>query len=655
MKLISDFIFYAKNHRILIHSETRKIGICATLIGWGLIAFSTVLFSSSIRQLPASLDFLILFSSASFFLFIASSFKGFDFFKVREQRLTSINHEQKAHLNIRERKWLLFWRGFIASAGYMLYSWSRVSIGIIDNSAVFSTDAIVFALLIWLVLKENIRPITWLGIIIASFGVSFIFFFDFHFTSLSQSFVGAGAGLLSSIALAIIILLNTVIVQHEPPLRIAFYQCIVGLLLALLTVLINLVLGSYQNLSIPWTEVLYSICAGVIYAIALLFFFNAFLYTEPLTISVLGYALTPFVIIIEWIVTGHAASKYDWLSFVLISFGGGLVLFVEQRKNKENRIIAHPIYTRTLREKMKILKEDYLNGLLGRYEYMTLRHEFNKLLFQFASEIEKADIEKIEILNEDVIFTLKPLHMKLSCDGGCRSAPFEILNFGCYEPEESSLLLKVLKDCDTIFDVGAHIGWYSLNFGLRFPNSKIYAFEPIPNTFAYLEKNIKLNNVHNIEANNLALTDQEGYQKFYYFRGGSALASTVNLLGHEKIHSIDCSTQTLDNFCQNLKIDKVDFIKCDVEGSELAMINGGLGIIDRCKPIIYIELCEEWSKKFGYLPDDVVGILEKMNFQCYGLANDKLVRTLHIKNVGEKYNYFFFHVEKHNAIIREHS
>lgn len=650
--ILSKFLLYAKNHRILIHPETRKIGIRDTLVGWALIAFSTVLFQGSIKNLPLSLNFLIQFASGTVVLFIFGMIKGITFFRI--QGVHSHNSFEKgAHLSPKQRKWILFWRGLIATGGYMLYSWARVSIGLIDNSAIFSMDAIVYALLIWIVLGEKLDRSTWIGIFVASFGVSFIFFFDFQFSSALQAIFGGIAGIISSCALAIIILMNTVAVQHEPPLRIAFYQCLLGLILALTI--------SGTNFLIHWEivypplylkDLLYSVFAGIIYATALIFFFNAFLYTEPVIIAVLGYSLPPFVAFLEWVVAGAVITSTDIVSIILITLGGGLVLFGEHRNGRTTRrILSQPMYTLSLKERMCSIKEMYRSGELDKYAYLSQRHEFNKLLFQFSEEIEESDVSSIEIYGDGVIFSLKPLNIKMKCDGGCRSAPFEILNFGSYEEGEADLLFAMIKDGSVIFDIGAHLGWFTLNFAKRFPKSQIHAFEPIPRSFDFLNENLELNNVHRLKVNNLALSNKSEAKEFFYFKGGSALASTVNLIEHHKVDKITCLTKTLDEYCKENAIEALDFLKCDVEGGELFMIQGGLVTLKKFKPVIYIELYEDWCKKSGYTISDVVAEMTRMGYEFFGIKNSKLYAVDEIDEESESYNYFFLHAEKHRAEI----
>ena len=72
--------------------------------------------------------------------------------------------------------------------------------------------------------------------------------------------------------------------------------------------------------------------------------------------------------------------------------------------------------------------------------------------------------------------------------GDHRIAPIEILNFSDYEKEESLMMDRLLRDGDTFFDVGANIGWYSINMAVSRRNSKVFSFEPIPKTYNQLQR-----------------------------------------------------------------------------------------------------------------------------------------------------------------------
>lgn len=658
---LRNFLHYARNHRIPIHPETRKIGIVCTLVGWACIALIETNLSTVVKSgedFRIFFNFLVVFLAGTFWLFVASFFMRKDFLKIKES--TENKREDQTHhithLSVIERKTLVRWRGFIAVVGYMLYSWVKSNTQVIDNSAAFSTDAIMYALIMQGLLKIKVSASQWATVGVVFLGVCFMVSFDtFGGGHIGRNILSLGLALVSAAALAIIILLNSVIVQHEPPLRIAFFQCLIGLICASIVVVGWVFVDPSVVRLINLDLVARSFASGTIYAISLLFFFNAFLYAEPFLIVMLGYSIFPFVIFSSWI-SGNTIHPTDLIGAALIFFGGlssVLLQFKEDKQNTHASVAGYPIYLSTLKEKFRALRQDFLSGRLGMFEYLAQRHEFNKLIFEYAQEIKTTDIEKIEIDQREVIFTLKPFNFKMLSDKGCRSAPLEILNFGSYEKDESSLVFQVVQDGDIILDIGANLGWYSIQLSKRFNNAVIHAFEPIYQTFSVLEKNIKLNNLINVILHNVALGNIEGEADFFYFTGGSAVASRENLLDHRKARKVGCKITTLDSIVSHLDLQKIDFLKCDVEGSELDVIKGGFQSIGKFLPIIYIELFHGWCKKFGYTPDDVVILLKKLGYKCFKIYNKSLVEIDDIKENPIGYNFFFMHPQKHVKLINK--
>ncbi len=656
---VKNFLRYARNHRIPVHPDTRKIGIACTLIGWACIAFNEANLPSFLRadnSFGLFFNFFVAFFAGTFWLLVASLFAGKDSLKVTE---TTENHseDQSQHvmrLAVPERRALIFWRSLIAIVGYVMYSWSKSNTQTIDNSVLFSTDAIMYALIMVFFLKMKVTIWQRIALGVVFLGVCYIGSFDtFSISHMWRSSLSLVVPLLSAAALAIAILMNSVIIQHEPPLRVAFFQCLLGLVCTAIVVGVWMISDPTVIRLIDWGLIVSSFVSGTIYAISLVFFFTAFLYTEPFLIVMLGYSIFPFVTFFSWVV-GDTIRLADLVGAALIMLGGLLSVFLQFRSDKERthaNVAGYPIYLSSLKDKFCALRQDFLSGRLGKFEYLTQRHEFNKLLFEYAREIKTTEIAKVEMDKGEVVFTLNQFDIKMLSDGGCRSAPLEILNFCSYEKDESGIVFQMVQDGDLIIDAGANLGWYSIQLAKRFKNAVIHAFEPIPQTFSVLEKNIKLNGLTNVILHNLALGRTSGVEDFFYFRGGSAIASRRNLLEHGKAGKVGCRIATLDSVVDHLQLQRLDFFKCDVEGSELDVITGGLRSLGRFLPVIYIELFHGWCEKFGYIPDDVVTLLGTLGYKCFKIHKKTLAPVGSIKESSNDFNFFFMSPEKHAELI----
>ena len=139
------------------------------------------------------------------------------------------------------------------------------------------------------------------------------------------------------------------------------------------------------------------------------------------------------------------------------------------------------------------LKSRYYNGIIEKQRYIKTMHQIHRVLFEYAEFIRGTDIKSIEISDDSVIMTSRSTDAKIICNPTDeRIAPIEILNFNYYEKTDFEMVLNLIQNHTTIFDIGANIGWYTINICKHFKNTTVYSFEPIPITYEYLNKNTGL-------------------------------------------------------------------------------------------------------------------------------------------------------------------
>ena len=158
-----------------------------------------------------------------------------------------------------------------------------------------------------------------------------------------------------------------------------------------------------------------------------------------------------------------------------------------------------------------------------------------------------------------------------------------------FEPKMVRLFQTLIKEDDVVIDIGANIGCTSILFGEL--AHQVISFEPSTTTFNLLQRNIKGSGLVNIKLQNYALGSSSSISEITYApsnrSGGFISNKTTISTGHitEKI-----KIKKLDDIIDNLKLQKIDFIKIDVEGFEKEVIDGAKKTIARCKPIIVLEL-----------------------------------------------------------------
>ena len=94
---------------------------------------------------------------------------------------------------------------------------------------------------------------------------------------------------------------------------------------------------------------------------------------------------------------------------------------------------------------------------------------------------------------------------------------------------------------------------------------------------------------------------------------------------------------TLDEYIASRKIKNVDFIKLDVDGSELEVLKGGVNFLKKYKPPIFMELAPYLYKEFGYEVDDLLTYLSYFNYKFYDLKNIRPIKNIkkYSKNIRD--------------------
>lgn len=155
-----------------------------------------------------------------------------------------------------------------------------------------------------------------------------------------------------------------------------------------------------------------------------------------------------------------------------------------------------------------------------------------------------------------------------------------------YEAEMRWFLGK-MKEGNLFVDVGANIGVYTLHASRRVgAKGKVFAFEPTPDTFSDLQQNVQSNRCFNVTCEKIALADRIG--EGHLVECGRAASNAISLLPPTG-KRVTISVRTLDNYCQTNRIQKVDFIKVDIEGGEADFFSGGIQTLKKDRPIILFE------------------------------------------------------------------
>nr|VFJ88448.1 MAG: methyltransferase, FkbM family [Candidatus Kentron sp. LFY] len=163
-----------------------------------------------------------------------------------------------------------------------------------------------------------------------------------------------------------------------------------------------------------------------------------------------------------------------------------------------------------------------------------------------------------------------------------------IIKRGIYEKEVLEITRKLLGSIPSpiVLDVGANIGNHSLALSAK--AHLVLAFEPVPEIYGLLVKNIAQNNIHNIQAYNYALSDSNGSAVIFVTKNNNLGGSSLEERG-DNVKPVNTVKRIGDELLAELNISKVDLIKIDVEGHELFVLEGLSKAIRKQKPYIIME------------------------------------------------------------------
>jgi FkbM family methyltransferase len=162
-----------------------------------------------------------------------------------------------------------------------------------------------------------------------------------------------------------------------------------------------------------------------------------------------------------------------------------------------------------------------------------------------------------------------------------------------WESLSLKLWTELSKSANTILDVGANTGIYSLIAGAVHPNARIYAIEPLKSVYERLEENLKMNQLP-IKAYDLAASNKNGRASFYTNDADFSYGSSLNKNHQSCSNKIEQEVETilLDHFIEQNHIIP-DLIKIDVERHEPEVIEGLHQTIRKHWPTMFIEVLDE--------------------------------------------------------------
>ena len=173
------------------------------------------------------------------------------------------------------------------------------------------------------------------------------------------------------------------------------------------------------------------------------------------------------------------------------------------------------------------------------------------------------------------------------------------------ELNEVSVMQRFVRAGDVAFDIGANIGLHSILLShLIGPEGRLHAFEPNSELVPALKRT--LSGLGNATLHTIALSDKDDESTLFVPPDDSMASlkdwTADNALGGEgEPRLVTCQQRRMDDLVEEGVLPQPDFIKCDVEGAELLVFQGGRKTLERTDaPIILFEVNKDASEGFGY-------------------------------------------------------
>ncbi|HLF17949.1 MAG TPA: FkbM family methyltransferase [Candidatus Omnitrophota bacterium] len=223
-----------------------------------------------------------------------------------------------------------------------------------------------------------------------------------------------------------------------------------------------------------------------------------------------------------------------------------------------------------------------------------------------------------------------------------------------FEPEVM-ILDKIVDPGSICLDIGAAYGRYALPLSRIVGRAgRVYSFEPGRYSYRVLTAIKKFYGLNNVIVTKKALSDKEKQIKLFspIKRSGKVGPSLAYIDEKENSDAL-CevvSMTTIDVFCSQENIKRVDFIKCDIEGAELLAYQGGVGVIERDKPVVMSEVDEKSLNRYGQSVKDLEDFFFSKGYKLAVFEDGNLKGIGHFQ--GSR-NYFFIHGSRWEKIIKK--
>ena len=208
-----------------------------------------------------------------------------------------------------------------------------------------------------------------------------------------------------------------------------------------------------------------------------------------------------------------------------------------------------------------------------------------------------------------------------------------------HEQGELQSIIAGMKPGGTYLDVGAHVGGFAIPVARAHADIQIHLFEPVPRTRSWLQANLERNGVTDrvtVWSNAVGAQASRGIMT-----GVDGASNHLAETGKAGPGAVDVEIETLDDLLLD-KVERVDVIKCDIEGGEFPAMRGAEKILRRDRPDLVLEIDRRFTPRFGYQPQELFDYLTALGYRWQWFSGDELHAGGDIEQALSETNNFHF-------------
>jgi FkbM family methyltransferase len=210
---------------------------------------------------------------------------------------------------------------------------------------------------------------------------------------------------------------------------------------------------------------------------------------------------------------------------------------------------------------------------------------------------------------------------------------------GEFEKREMEHCAKYIPATGVVLDVGANIGLHSIYFSRLAKDGCVLALEPSLATFGFLTSNVA--NIPNIVALNVAASDRGGIADFFN-TSDNAYSSLIDTQRKAVIGVARVPCMRIDDVASALGLERIDFVKIDVEGLEFQVLMGMSEVISKHQPVI---LCEVYKGRgSNQRPDETIQFIIEKGYRALVMRESGLVD--YERHDDSYFNYLFVPISR---------